>query len=93
MKGPPADALVLFGVTGDLAQRKLFPALYELTAEGRADVPIIGVARSDWDADAMRRHVRESLSNYPSDVVEKLAARFSYVRGDYNSPDTFSTLR
>ena len=51
-----ADAFLLFGASGDLARKKLFPALYELTAEGRADMPIVGIARSDWsDADLCDR--------------------------------------
>ena len=52
---PPADALVLFGATGDLAKRKLFPALYRLEKAGQLKVPVIGVARSDWDDDASAR--------------------------------------
>ena len=49
---PPADALVLFGATGDLAKRKLFPALYHLERHGTLKVPVIGVARSDWTDEA-----------------------------------------
>ncbi len=93
MRGPQADALVLFGATGDLASKKLFPALYELTADGRADVPIVGVARSDWDDEAMRQRVRESLDGLSADVVDQLVSRVSYVQGDYNAPDTFNRLR
>ncbi len=93
MRGPAADALVLFGATGDLARRKLFPALYELTSDGRADLPIVGVARSDWDDEAMRQRVRESLDGRDPDVVERLASRVSYVQGDYNAPGTFARLR
>ena len=56
-----ADALVLFGATGDLAKRKLFPALYHLERRGELDVPVIGVARSDWTDDDFREHARESI--------------------------------
>ena len=58
---PPADALVLFGATGDLAKRKLFPALYHLVRRGELTVPVIGVARSDWTDDDFRPHARESV--------------------------------
>ena len=50
----PADALVMFGITGDLARKKLFPALYALEADDRLHVPIVGVARSDWTRDELR---------------------------------------
>ena len=53
---PDADALVLFGATGDLAVRKLFPALYRLERSGVLKVPVIGVARSDWTDDGFRQH-------------------------------------
>ena len=56
-----ADALVLFGITGDLAFKKLFPALYNLTARGW-DLPIIGVASSEWDTDQLRQRARDSLA-------------------------------
>ena len=55
---PAADALVLFGATGDLAKRKLFPALYSMEAHGALDVPVIGVARSDWTDEAFRDHAQ-----------------------------------
>ena len=58
---PPADALVLFGATGDLAKRKLFPALYQLECRGELNVPVIGVARSDWTDDSFREHAREAV--------------------------------
>ena len=50
-----ADALILFGITGDLARRKLFSALYDLTAAGRLDMPVIGVASRAWDDETLRR--------------------------------------
>ena len=65
---PPADALVLFGSTGDLAKRKLFPALYHLERRGRLTVPVIGVARSDWTDDDFRAHARESIEKYVPDA-------------------------
>ena len=57
-----ADALVLFGATGDLARKKLFPALYDMAAEGRLDIPVIGIARSSWDDDEFRAHAREAIA-------------------------------
>ena len=57
---PQADALVLFGATGDLAKRKLFPALYHLERTGQLHVPVIGVARSDWTDAAFCEHAKEA---------------------------------
>ncbi len=88
-----ADALVLFGITGDLAKKKLFPALYELTRKGRIDdMPIIGVARSDWSVDQLRDRARESLPEGVPDVVERLCSQLRYVRGDYTGAETFAKL-
>lgn len=90
-----ADALVLFGITGDLAFKKLFPALYELTARGW-DLPIIGVASSDWDTERLRARARESLDAKKMDVVprvlQKLLDRLTYVQGDYRAKDTYEKL-
>jgi hypothetical protein len=58
---PRADALVLFGATGDLAKRKLFPALYHLEQDGALDIPVIGVARSNWTDESFRVHAREAI--------------------------------
>ena len=58
---PRADALVLFGATGDLAKRKLFPALYHLERHGDLDVPVIGVARSDWTDEAFCENAHDSI--------------------------------
>ena len=70
---PPADALVLFGATGDLAKRKLFPALYHLVRRGELTVPVIGVARSDWTDDDFREHARESV--LASSLFERFSSR------------------
>ena len=91
-----ADALLLFGITGDLARRKLFPALYDLTAAGRLDIPIIGVASSVWSDDDLRRRARESLEDagnkIDEEVFERLAAHLCYVSGKYEDPDLFDRL-
>jgi glucose-6-phosphate 1-dehydrogenase len=90
-----ADALVLFGITGDLAFKKLFPALYNLAARGW-DLPIIGVASSEWDDDKLRQRARDSLAAKKVDVAErvldKLLQRLTYVQGDYRSDDLYTKL-
>ena len=65
---PTADALVLFGATGDLAKRKLFPSLYSMEANRVLRVPVVGVARSDWTDDSFRDHARESVLAARPDV-------------------------
>jgi glucose-6-phosphate 1-dehydrogenase len=94
---PAADALVLFGATGDLAKRKLFPALYHLEQRGRLEVPVIGVARSDWDDDAFRQHAHDAVINgiahAEAATVEALSARLDLVQGDYADPATWEELR
>jgi len=94
---PDADALVLFGATGDLAVRKLFPALYRLERSGVLQVPVIGVARSDWTDDDFRRHARESIAEHIDDpdpvVVDSLCARLDLVQGDYADEATWNELR
>jgi glucose-6-phosphate 1-dehydrogenase len=90
-----ADALVLFGITGDLAFKKLFPALYNLTARGW-DLPIIGVASSEWDTEQLRQRARDSLAAKKVDVAErvlqKLLDRLTYVQGDYRAEETYDKL-
>ncbi|MER6506210.1 glucose-6-phosphate dehydrogenase [Nonomuraea sp. NPDC001636] len=88
-----AGALVLFGVTGDLARKMLLPALYHLTADGRLDLPIIGVAKTDMDLDALREHAREACGGVQDAAFEKLAGNLRLVAGDYRDPGTFARLR
>ncbi|WP_437276726.1 glucose-6-phosphate dehydrogenase [Sorangium sp. So ce375] len=91
-----ADALVLFGATGDLAFKKIFPALAGLIRRRRLDVPIIGVARSEWTLDQVRARVRESLERagaFDAGVYREVCARLSYVSGEYADPATFHGLR
>ncbi|MDH4169082.1 MAG: glucose-6-phosphate dehydrogenase [Acidimicrobiia bacterium] len=92
MSAPRADALILFGVTGDLTRRKLLPALLALDQAGRLDLPVVGVARSDWDTDTLRDHVRSALEGQDPAAVAQLAGRFTYVRGEYTAPATFTRL-
>jgi glucose-6-phosphate 1-dehydrogenase len=94
---PEADALVLFGATGDLAQRKLFPSLYRLERSGMLQVPVIGVARSNWDTDAFRAHARASIETHiddaDSNIIDSLCSRMELVQGDYSDETTWSGLR
>ena len=92
-----SDALVLFGATGDLAKKKIFPAVYEMELGGSCGVPVIGVASSDWDDDALRERARESLVESADGELDEamwkgLASRLSYVSGDYREKSTYETL-
>ncbi|MFZ4519014.1 MAG: glucose-6-phosphate dehydrogenase [Microthrixaceae bacterium] len=97
MSTTDADALVLFGITGDLAYKKLFPALYGLVARHRMTGPIIGVASSDWTLEQLRDRVSDSLHHAGIEpdrgVIEDLFARLSYISGDYRDEGTFDRLR
>ncbi|WP_033337617.1 glucose-6-phosphate dehydrogenase [Catenuloplanes japonicus] len=91
-----ADAVVLFGVTGDLAAKKLIPALYELTRRGRLDLPVFGVARSAWDHEHLVRTVRKAVVE-AVDVVDEaafdaLAARMTMISGGYDDARTYARL-
>ncbi len=91
-----ADALILFGITGDLAKRKLFSALYDLTVAGELDIPVVGVALSDWTTDELRSHVRASLVESEDDLdwtaLDRLTANLEFVSGDYTEAETFGRL-
>ena len=91
-----ADALVLFGVSGDLARRRLLPALYHLTARGELDLPVIGVAASTWDDAKLARHAAEAVTAavpiVDPGVLEALTGRLSMITGDYRDPNTFAAL-
>ena len=91
-----SDALVFFGATGDLAYKKIFPALQAMTRRGRLDVPVIGVAKSGWSLEQFRARARESLERHGG-IDEKafaaLVSRLRYVDGDYHDPATYEALR
>jgi glucose-6-phosphate 1-dehydrogenase len=97
MSVPRSDALVFFGATGDLAYKKIFPALHSMARRGHLDVPVIGVARSGWTVDQLRARARDSITQHGGGVDEAafttLAARLRYVDGDYNDPSTYAALR
>ena len=92
-----SDALVLFGATGDLAYKKIFPALYALVKKGSLNVPVVGVASSPWSLEQLHERVVKAVS--PSgkvdnqDALDRLLSLLQYVRGDYNHLDTFKELK
>jgi glucose-6-phosphate 1-dehydrogenase len=91
-----SDALVFFGATGDLAYKKIFPALQAMLQRGHLNVPVIGVARSDWNLDQLRIRARDSLEKHGGldrQAFDKLCKLLRYVGGDYNDPATFRALR
>jgi glucose-6-phosphate 1-dehydrogenase len=94
---PRADALVLFGATGDLAKRKLFPALYDLERHGKLDIPVIGVARSDWTDETFRKNAREAILAAKPDADEQtikpLMELLDLICGDYSDQATWESLR
>ena len=91
-----ADVLTIFGITGDLAKKMTFRALYRLEARGKLDCPIVGVAIDDWSVEQLREHAHEAIdatvSDPDEDVFARLAARISYVQGDYADADTFKRV-
>jgi glucose-6-phosphate 1-dehydrogenase len=92
----PSDALVLFGATGDLAYKQIFPALAALVARHGLDIPVIGVAKSGWGREKLVAHAKDSLGHHggvPSAVFDRLARLLRYVDGDYADPATFQRLR
>lgn len=93
---PRSDALIFFGATGDLAYKKIFPALQSLVRRGRLDVPIVGVAKSGWNLDQFIERARASVTEHGGlDPVAfpRLVSLLRYVDGDYADPDTFTRLR
>ena len=97
MSLPQSDALVVFGVTGDLAYKKIFPALQSMLRRGRLDVPVIGVAKSGWNLENLRARACESLEKHGDagdrESFTRLAGLLRYIDGDYGDPATFTSLR
>ncbi len=92
-----ADGLIVFGITGDLARKRLFPALYALTRDGELEMPVVGVSRRDEDDDALRARAREALIaagvGIDEDVFARLASRLTHVQGDYRDAATFDAIK
>ncbi len=92
----PSDALVFFGVSGDLAFKKIFPSLHAMAKRGHLTVPVIGVARRPWSIDDFRAHARASIEQHgglDEAAFDTLAGLLRYVGGDYDDPATFKALR
>jgi glucose-6-phosphate 1-dehydrogenase len=90
-----SDALVFFGATGDLAYKKIFPALQAMLKRGHLDVPVIGVAKAGWTLEQFKARALDSLEKHggvDSAAFEKLSSLLRYVDGDYNDPATFQAL-
>jgi glucose-6-phosphate 1-dehydrogenase len=91
-----SDALVLFGASGDLAHKKIFPALYAMCNRDKLDVPIVGVARSGWELDDFKSHVSDSIKKiegFDGRISNRLMSLLRYVDGDYHDIETFRKLR
>jgi glucose-6-phosphate 1-dehydrogenase len=91
-----SDALVFFGATGDLAYKKVFPAIHTLIQHGHLDVPIVGVAKAGWGLEQFQARARASLAAHggvDEAAFGKLLKRLRYVDGDYHDPATFTQLR
>jgi glucose-6-phosphate 1-dehydrogenase len=91
-----ADVLVLFGATGDLAKKKLFPALYDMEDLGQLDIPVVGVASSKWTQEVFQDNVEAAVrarkSNADERIITKLREEVKLIVGDYNNPETFVKL-
>ena len=92
-----SDALVLFGVTGDLAHKMIIPALYAMAKRAVLNVPVVGVAAPKWSVTQLREHVTDSIKQTGKiddrDAFDRLLSLLRYVAGDYNDPGTFNALK
>jgi glucose-6-phosphate 1-dehydrogenase len=91
-----SDALVFLGATGDLAYKKVFPALQAMVKRGHLNVPVIGVAKAGWNLDQLKARARDSVEKHgglDGPAFEKLAGLLRYVDGDYNDAATFQAIR
>ncbi len=97
MRPERSDALVFFGITGDLAYKKIFPALHAMARRGMLDLPVVGVASSPMSQEALVARARTSITEHGGGVDEaaftELAASLRYVQGDYREPGTYAALR
>jgi glucose-6-phosphate 1-dehydrogenase len=91
-----SDALVFFGATGDLAYKKIFPALHAMAKRGHLNVPVIGVAKAGWGLEQLKARAQDSIEKHgglDSAAFEKLMGLLRYIDGDYKDPATFQALR
>jgi glucose-6-phosphate 1-dehydrogenase len=97
MTAPRSDALVLFGVTGDLAHKMIFPALYAMVKRGTLTVPVIGVALPNWSLARVRKRVTDSIKQSGGidnrRALHRLLSLLRYVSGDYENPNTFLSIK
>src|SRR5712671_331753 len=96
MNSSHSDTLVFFGATGDLAYKKIFPALQAMVKRGTLKVPVIGVAKTGWNLDQLKDRAKDSLEKHggldPA-AFERLCELLRYVDGDYNDAATFQAIR
>ncbi len=92
-----SDVLVVFGATGDLAYKMIFPSLYAMVKRGALATPIIGVAFDDWSRDQLLERARDAVASHVDKIDEAVFAKFAsqldYVSGDYRNDATFEKLR
>ena len=97
MSQEKSDALVFFGATGDLAFKKIFPAMQRMVKAGILDVPVIGVAREGWSLERLQQRARDSVIEHGGgpdpEAFPKLMQLMQYVEGEYTTPSTFESLR
>jgi glucose-6-phosphate 1-dehydrogenase len=92
-----ADVLAIFGISGDLAKKMTFRALYRMEKSGVLQVPVVGVALDDWDDEKLRAHAREAVAatvtDPDEDALDAMLARLTYVQGDYGEDATFDRVK
>jgi glucose-6-phosphate 1-dehydrogenase len=93
-----SDALVVFGATGDLAHKMIFPALYQMVKRGQLNAPVVGVAFPKWTVERLHDRVTDSIKRSPEGIDDKKALKhllslMGYVSGDYKDPSTFAELK
>src|SRR6202167_4771594 len=96
MSDSHVDALVFFGATGDLAYKKIFPALQGMIKRGHLNVPVLGVAKSGWNLEQFRARAQDSIEKHgaiDSAAFDRLFSLLQYVYGDYDDPATFQAIR
>ena len=92
----PSDGLVLFGATGDLAHKKIYPSLYAMVRDGTLKVPVVGVGFSGWDLTRLRARAKDSIRHsgkVDPKILRRLFSLLRYVDGDYNKPSTFQAIK